>query len=330
MAEKTVAEALREALFEEMERDERVLVFGEDVGKRGGVFTITQGLYHEFGESRVFNTPLAESSIVGVAIGLAVVGFRPVAEIQFAAFTYPAMDQIINEAAKFRYRSAGDFGCPIVVRIASGGGTGGALYHSQTVEAFFCHVPGLKVVMPSTPYDAKGLLKAAIRDEDPVIFCEHKKLYFMDGLIDSEVPEEDYTVPIGRADVKREGSDLTVLTYGLMVHESLQAAEQVSREGIDVEVVDLRTLFPADHETILASVEKTGKVLIVHEDTRSGGIGGELAAVIAERAFEYLDGPIMRVTGPDVPAMPYNKGMEDFFMPNAEKIATAMRELAAY
>ncbi|MFQ5595781.1 MAG: alpha-ketoacid dehydrogenase subunit beta [Anaerolineae bacterium] len=330
MAGKTVAEALREALREEMARDERVIVLGEDVGKRGGVFNITLGLHQDFGDSRVFDTPLAESGIVGAAIGLSVVAFRPVAEIQFAAFVYPAMDQIINEAARMRYRSAGDFGCPIVIRIPYGGGTGGALYHSQSVEAFFCHVPGLKVVAPATPYDAKGLLKAAIRDEDPVIFLEHKKTYFMPSLINSEVPAGDYTVPIGKADVKRAGGDLTVLTYGMMLHESLQAAQVASQEGIEVEIVDLRTLFPPDRETILTSVKKTGKVLIVHEDTKTGGLGGELAAIIAEDAFEYLDGPIMRVTGLDVPAMPYNQGMESFFMPDAGKIAGAIRELVAY
>ena len=330
MASQTVAEALREALREEMARDERVIVLGEDVGKRGGVFNITLGLYQEFGDSRVFDTPLAESGIVGAAIGLSVVGFRPVAEIQFAAFVYPAMDQIINEAARLRYRSAGDFGCPIVIRVPYGGGTGGALYHSQSIEAFVCHVPGLKVVAPATPYDAKGLLKAAIRDEDPVVFLEHKKTYFMPDLINSEVPAGEYTVPIGKADVKREGGDLTLLTYGMMLHDSLKAAQVVSREGIEVEIVDLRTLFPPDRETILTSVKKTGKVLIVHEDTRTSGLGGELAAIIAEDAFEYLDGPIMRVTGPDVPAMPYNQGMEDFFMPDAVKIAGAIRELAAY
>lgn len=330
MAKKTIAEALRDALREEMARDERVIVLGEDVGKRGGVFNITQGLYQEFGETRVFNTPLAESGIIGAAIGLSVVGFRPVAEIQFAAFIYPAMDQIINEAAKIRYRSAGDFGCPIVIRVPYGGGTGGALYHSQSVEAFLCHVPGLKVVAPATPYDAKGLLKAAIRDEDPVVFLEHKKTYFIPNLIDSDVPDDDYTVPLGQADVKREGDDLSVLTYGMMLHDSLNAAEAVSRAGIQAGVVDIRTLFPPDRETIVASARRTGKVLIVHEDTRTGGIGGEMAAIVAEEAFEYLDGPIMRVTGPDVPAMPYNNGMEDFFMPNAEKIAAAMRELAAY
>ncbi len=330
MARKTLAEALNDALREEMVRDERVVLLGEDVGKRGGVFNITKGLYQGFGTSRVFDTPLAESGIVGVAIGLSVAGFRPVAEIQFAAFVYPAMDQIINEAAKMRYRSAGDFGCPIVIRVPYGGGTGGALYHSQSVEAFFCHVPGLKVVAPATPYDAKGLLKAAIRDEDPVIFLEHKKTYFIPHLINSEVPAGDYTVPIGQADVKRAGSDLTVLTYGMMLHEALAAAEEVSREGIDAEIVDLRTLFPPDRQTILDSVKKTGKVLIVHEDTKTGGLGGELAAIVAEDAFEYLDGPIMRVAGPDVPAMPYNQGMEEFFMPDARKIAGAMRELAAY
>lgn len=330
MAGKTVAEALREALREEMARDERVILLGEDVGKRGGVFNITLGLYQEFGDGRVFDTPLAESGIVGAAIGLSVVGFRPVAEIQFAAFVYPAMDQIINEAARMRYRSAGDFGCPIVIRIPYGGGTGGALYHSQSVEAFFCHVPGLKVVAPATPYDAKGLLKSAIRDEDPVIFLEHKKTYFMPGLINSEMPASDYAIPIGKADVKREGGDLTVLTYGMMLHDTLNAAEEVSRAGIAAEIIDLRTLFPVDRQTILDSVKKTGKVLIVHEDTKTGGLGGELGGMIAGEAFEYLDGPIVRVTGPDVPAMPYNQGMEGFFMPDVAKIAGAIRELAAY
>lgn len=330
MIRQTVAEALRDALREEMARDDSVIILGEDVGKRGGVFNITQGLYQQFGENRVFDTPLAESAIIGAAIGLSVVGFRPVAEIQFAAFVFPAMDQIVNEAAKMRYRSAGDFGCPIVIRVPYGGGTGGALYHSPSVEAFFCHVPGLKVVAPATPYDAKGLLKAAIRDEDPVVFLEHKKTYFIPGLINAEVPAGDYTIPIGQADVKREGDDLTVVTYGMMLHDSLKAADTASREGIQAEVIDLRTLSPVDKTTILNSVSRTGKLLIVHEDTRTGGLGGELAAIVAEEAFEDLDGPIMRVTGPDVPAMPYNQGMEDFFMPDAGKIAAAMRELAAY
>jgi 2-oxoisovalerate dehydrogenase E1 component beta subunit len=237
------------------------------------------------------------------------------------------MDQIINEAAKIRYRSNGDFGCPLVVRAPFGGGIHGGLYHSQSVEAFFAHVPGLKVVIPGNPYDAKGLLKSAIRDPDPVLFFEHKRTY---RLFRQEVPDEDYTVPLGKARVAREGDDLTVIAYGLMLHYSLQAAEELAQEGVDVEVVDLRTLVPLDTATILDSVKKTNKVLIVHEDTRTGGFGGELAAVIAEEAFEYLDGPIRRLTGPDVPAMPFNTKLEEAFLPSPERIARAMRDLAAY
>lgn len=327
MAVKTLIEAIRDALNEEMKKDERIIILGEDVGVKGGVFRATDGFWREFGEERVIDTPLAESAIVGVAIGAALNGLRPVVEIQFADFIHSAMDQIMNEAAKLRYRSNGGFGCPIVIRVPYGGGVHGALYHSQSVEALFCHIPGLIVVAPATPYDAKGLLKSALRAGDPVLFFEHKKLY---RLIRDEVPDEDYTLPIGKAEVKRQGDDLTVLTYGLMLHYSLEAAQIMEKEGVSVEVVDLRTLQPLDKETLIASAKKTGKVLIVHEDNKTGGIGGELAAIIAEEAFPYLDGPIMRVAAPDVPAMPFSPPMEEFFMPNPKKIATALRKLAEY
>jgi 2-oxoisovalerate dehydrogenase E1 component beta subunit len=327
MATKLVIEAVREALLEEMRRDQRVIVMGEDVGQHGGVFRATDGLWKEFGDERVVDTPLAESAIVGVAIGAALNGLLPVAEIQFADFIYPAVDQLISEAAKFRYRSNGAFSCPIVVRAPFGGGVRGGLYHSQSVESLFAHVPGLKVVAPATPYDFKGMLKAAIRDPDPVLFFEHKRCY---RLIRGEVPEEDYVVPLGQAEVKRQGKDLTVVSYGLMLHYSLEAAQRLSQEGVEAEVVDLRTLTPLDRETILASVKKTGKALIVYEDNRTGAFGAEVAATIAEEAFDYLDGPIMRVAGPDVPAMPYNIKLESLFLPSVDRIAEAMRGLAAY
>jgi 2-oxoisovalerate dehydrogenase E1 component beta subunit len=327
MPVKTLVEAVHDALQEEMARDERVVLLGEDVGYKGGVFKASVGLLNEFGPERVLDTPLAESGIVGTAIGMALNDLLPVAEIQFADFIHPAMDQIMNEAAKIRYRSNGDFGCPLVVRAPFGGGIHGALYHSQSVEALFAHIPGLKVVIPGTPYDAKGLLKAAIRDPDPVLFFEHKRMY---RLFRQEVPDGDYTVPIGTVRVAREGRDLTAIAYGLMLHYTLDAAEVVAGEGIEVEVLDLRTLVPLDTATILASVEKTSKVLIVHEDTRTGGFGAELAATIAEEAFEFLDGPIRRLTGPDVPAMPFSTALEDAFMLNPAKIAQAMRDLAEY
>jgi 2-oxoisovalerate dehydrogenase E1 component beta subunit len=327
MAQKTVLEAIHDGLAEEMRRDERVMVLGEDVGLHGGVFRVTEGLYKEFGEMRALDTPLAESCIVGVAIGAAINGLRPVAEIQFADFIWPAMDQIVNEAAKFRYRSNGDFGVPMVIRAPWGGGVHGALYHSQSIEGTFAHIAGLKVVAPATPYDAKGLLLAAIRDPDPVLYLEHKRTY---RLIKGEVPEGDYVVPIGTAAVSRAGTDLTVLAYGMMLHCALEAAETLAQEGPQAEVVDVRSIRPLDKETILASVRKTGKVLIVHEDCRFGGFGGELAAIIAEEAFDRLDGPIMRVTGPDIPAMPFSPPLEHFFLPDPEKILTGMRKLAAY
>jgi 2-oxoisovalerate dehydrogenase E1 component beta subunit len=327
MAVKTFIEAIREALAEEMRRDETVIVLGEDVGRKGGVFLATDGLWAEFGDDRVIDTPLTESMIVGASVGASVNGLRPVAEIQFADFIHPAFNQIVSEAARMRYRSNNGFHVPIVIRAPYGGGVHGALYHSQSVEAFFCHVPGLKVVVPSTPYDAKGLLKAAIRDEDPVLFFEHKKMY---RSVRGEVPDEEYTIPLGRASVAHPGSQITVVAYGLMVHYALDAADRVAEEGISVEVVDLRTLRPLDRETLLGSVRKTGKCLVVYEDNRFGGYGAEVAAIVADEAFDYLDGPVMRVAGPDVPAVPYNHVLEDWFMPNPEKIVAALRTLAAY
>ncbi len=327
MAEKTIIEAIQEAIDEEMARDERVMILGEDVGVRGGVFRVTEGLYAKYGEARVIDTPLAELSIVGIGIGLALNGMRPIAEIQFADFIHPAFDQIVNEAARMRYRSGGEWTCPMVIRAPFGGGIGGGLYHSQSVEAFFAHVPGLKVVIPGSPYDAKGLLKSAIRDEDPVMFFEHKKTY---RLVKGEVPDDDYTVPIGPADVKREGDDLSVFSYGLMLKHCLDAAEDLAREGVGVEVVDLRTLAPLDKETVVNSVKKTGKALVVYEDNLTMGMGAEVAAVIADEAFEYLDGPVKRLAGPDVPGVPYSPPMQDHFMPDKKKILAAMRDLAGY
>jgi len=325
MATKTVIEALRDALHQEMQRDDRVLVMGEDV-EEGGVFRVTEGFLTDFGPGRIIDAPLAESLIVGAAIGAALNGMRPVAEIQFADFIHPAMDQIVSEAARMRYRSNGAFSCPMVIRAPSGGGIHGALYHSQNVEAFFAHVPGLKVVAPSNPYDCAGLLKAAIRDDDPVLFLEHKKTY---RLIKGEVPEEDYVLPIGKANVVRPGKDLSIFTYGLAVHQCLEAAEAVAQE-VGVEVVDLRTLAPLDKESILESVQRTGKALIVHEDNLTGGIGGEVAAIIAEEAFDYLDGPVLRLAMPDVPAVPYSPPLEEHCLLNSEKVVAAIRKLAGY
>ncbi|BAU29138.1 branched-chain alpha-keto acid dehydrogenase E1 component [Aneurinibacillus soli] len=327
MAVISYIDAVTQALREEMRRDPKVFVLGEDVGVRGGVFRATSGLYEEFGEQRVIDTPLAESAIAGVAIGAAAYGMRPVAEMQFADFIMPAFNQIISEAAKMRYRSNNDWHCPLVIRAPYGGGVHGALYHSQSVEALFTSTPGLKVVAPSTPYDAKGMLKAAIRDEDPVLFFEHKRCY---RLIKGEVPETDYVVPLGKSDVKREGTDITVISYGLTLHFALQAAEKLAEEGISAHILDLRTLYPLDVEGIVEAVKKTGKVLIIHEDNKSGGVGGEVAAVIAEHCLFDLDAPIQRLAGPDVPAMPYSPPMEKFFMLNPDKVATAMRELAAF
>ncbi len=328
MAEITLVEAIRQAMDEEMARDERVFIVGEDVGKRGGVFRATVGLFEKYGEERVIDSPLAELSIVGVGIGAALYGMRPICEIQFADFIYPAFNQIVSEAAKMCYRSNGEWTVPMVIRAPYGGGIGGGLYHSQSVEAFFAHVPGLKVVIPSNPYDAKGLLKSAVRDPNPVIYLEPKKGY---RLIRGEVPQdEEILVPIGPARVSRQGGDLSLFAYGMMHYYALQAAQKAAEEGIDVEVVDLRTLYPVDRETILTSVRKTGKALIVHEDNLSGGYGAEVAATIAEGAFTDLDAPVRRLCGPDVPAVPFSHPMQEWFMPNPQKILQAIRELAAF
>ncbi len=328
MAEMTLIDAIRQGLDEELARDDRVFITGEDVGKRGGVFRATMGLYDKYGPDRIIDSPLAELSIVGIGIGAALYGLRPVCEIQFADFIHPAFNQIVNEAAKMYYRSDGEWTVPLVIRAPYGGGISGGLYHSQSVEAFFAHVPGLKVVIPSNPYDAKGLLKSAVRDPNPVLYFEPKKGY---RLIKGEVPEgEEILVPIGQAKVTRPGSDVSVFAYGMMHQYCLQAAEAVAADGVQAEVIDLRTLLPLDKATLLTSVRKTGKALIVHEDTRTGGFGAEVAAVLAEEAFTDLDAPIRRVTGPDVPAVPFSHPLQDWFMPNPEKIAAAIRELAAY
>ena len=327
MAEKNMVEAVRDAMSEEMKRDPRVIVLGEDVAN-GGVFRATQGLLDEFGPDRCIDTPLAESAIVGVAIGASLNGVIPIAEIQFADFIHPAMDQIVSEAARLRYRSNGGWGCPITIRVPYGAGIHGGPYHSQSVEAIYGHVPGLKVVCVATPYDAKGLLKSAIRDPDPVLFLEHKRAYRLHRW---DVPDGDYTIPIGEAEVKRDGKDISLITYGMMLHHALKAAETVEAEdGISAEVIDLRTISPLDKETILKSVEKTGKALVVYEDNLTGGFGAEVAAIIAQEAFDSLDGPVTRVASPDVPIAPYAGVLEEYVLPNPAKIATAIRELAAY
>lgn len=328
MAEITLIEGIRQAMEEELARDERVFIVGEDVGARGGVFRATQGLFEKFGGERVIDSPLAELSIVGVGIGAALYGMRPICEIQFADFIHPAFNQIVNEAAKMCYRSNGEWTVPLVIRAPYGGGIGGGLYHSQSVESFFAHVPGLKVVVPSNPFDAKGLLKTAVRDPNPVIYFEPKKGY---RLIRGEVPDdEEVLVPLSRARISRTGEDLSVFAYGMMHHYCLQAADILADEGIDVEVVDLRTLLPLDKETVLSSVRKTGKALIVYEDNLTGGYGAEIAAIIAEEAFTDLDAPVRRLAGPDVPAMPYSHPLQNWFMLNAEKISASMRDLATY
>jgi 2-oxoisovalerate dehydrogenase E1 component beta subunit len=329
MPEITLIEGLRQAMDEEMERDERVFITGEDVGRRGGVFRATMGLDEKYGPDRVIDSPLAELSIVAVGIGAALGGMRPICEIQFADYIFPAFNQIVNEAGLIYYRSNGEWHVPMVIRAPYGGGIGGGLYHSQSVEAFFAHAPGLKIVVPGTPYDAKGLLKSAVRDPNPVMVFEPKKGY---RLIRGEVPDdEDVIVPIGPAAVAREGTDLTVYAYGMMRHYTLQAAQTVARQdGIECEVVDLRTLVPLDKETVLNSFKKTGKALIVYEDNRFLGYGAEIAAILSDEAFEWMDGPIRRLAGPDVPGVPFAHTMQDFFMPSPDKIADAIRELAEY
>ncbi|MFF2482082.1 alpha-ketoacid dehydrogenase subunit beta [Paenibacillus sp. NPDC058071] len=320
-------DAIRLAMKEEMERDDDVFVLGEDVGVKGGVFTTTKGLIEQFGESRALDTPLAESAIAGVAIGAAMYGMKPIAEMQYSDFMFPATNQIISEAAKIRYRSNNDWNCPIVIRAPIGGGVFGGLYHSQSPESVFFGTPGLKIVAPYRPYDAKGLLKAAVRDPDPVIYFEHKKGY---KFVSGEVPDTDYTVPIGKANVLREGDDITVIGYSLPLLYVEQAAEELAQEGISTHILDLRTIQPLDKEAILEAVRKTGKVLIVHEDNKTGGVGAEVSAIIAEELLYELDAPIGRLCGPDVPAMPINPPGEKFFLLNKEKVLDAMRKLALY
>jgi 2-oxoisovalerate dehydrogenase E1 component beta subunit len=325
MALTTYLEAIRQGIEEEMARDESVFLLGEDIGLYGGAFKLTDGLLQRFGASRVIDTPIAEGAIVGAAIGAALMGMRPVAEMQFIDFISCAFDQITNFAAKSRYRWGG--GVPIVIRGPAGGGVHGGPFHSQNPEMYFVHTPGLKVVAPSTAYDAKGLIKAAIRDDDPVIYLEHKFLY---RRIKEELPEEDFVVPIGVAATRREGNDLSILSYGAMLYPSLEAAGLLASErGIEAEVIDLRSLLPLDREAIVATARKTGKVMVVHEDTRTGGIAGEIAAIINEEAFDYLDGPVLRVTSPDTP-VPYSPPLEEFFLPNKDKILDAARRLADY
>ncbi len=324
MRELSYAEAIREALRQEMQRDERVFIIGEDVGVYGGAFGVTLGLVEEFGEERVIDTPISELGIAGAITGAALTGMRPVGEIMFMDFTTLAAEQLVNQAAKIRFMFGGRAKVPLVLRTPAGSGTGAAAQHSQSLENWFVHVPGLKVVMPSTPYDAKGLLLASIRDDNPVIFVEHKLLYRVKG----PVPEEPYTIPLSTAEVKREGRDLTIVATSIMVKRSLEAAEQLAREGIEAEVVDPRTLKPLDGETITRSVTKTGRVLIVHEACKTGGYGGELAAVIAEgEAFDYLDAPIIRLAGRDMP-IPYNRTLEYHTVPQVENIVEAARQLA--
>jgi 2-oxoisovalerate dehydrogenase E1 component beta subunit len=327
MPEMTMIDAIRSALDEELERDPDAFIIGEDVGPRGGVFRATVGLYDKYGPNRVIDSPLAEVTIAGVGIGAALYGMHPICEIQFADFIFPAVNQIVNEAAKMCYRSNGQYTVPLVIRAPYGGGVGGALYHSQSVEAMFAHIPGLKVVIPSTPADAKGLLKSAVRDPNPVLFFEPKKGY---RLIKGEVPDGDTVVPLGQSKVTRAGTDLSVFAYGMMAYYALEAANQLAAEGVDAEVVDLRTLYPVDRESILTSVRKTGKALIVYEDNLTGGYGAEVAAIIAEHAFTDLDAPVKRLAGPDIPAVPFSHPLQEWFMLNTDKIAAAIRDLAKY
>lgn len=325
--EKNLVTAIHDTLQEEMRNDERVVVLGEDVGARGGVFRVTMGFQEEFGEGRVIDTPLDEALIAGVAIGMALDGLIPVAEMQFADFIFPGFNQIVQEAARIRYRSNNDFGVPMVIRTPYGGGVHGALYHSQSIEALFAHIPGLKVVAPSTPKDAKGMLIQAIADPDPVLFLEHKKCY---RLIKGEVPDERYSIEFGKAEVRRPGDDVTCVSYGLMHHFCVEAAERLSKDGIDVEVIDLRSIYPLDMDTVLESVGKTGKAMIVYEDNKFLGVGAEVAAQISEHALFDLDAPVVRMAGPHVPAMPFAPTLEHWFMPNVDTIEQQMRKLADF
>ena len=324
MALTAYVDAIKEGIWEEMERDDRVYILGEDVGIYGGAFKVTKGMLDHFGENRVVDTPISESAIVGAAIGSALVGMRPVAEMQFIDFISCAFDQIVNFAAKCRYRWGA--GVPIVVRGPCGGGVHGGPFHSQNVESYFFNVPGLKIVCPSTAYDAKGLMKAAIRDPDPVLYFEHKFLY---RRIKEELPTEDFTVPIGKAATRREGEDLSIITYGAMVYTALDAAAELEKEGVSVEVIDLRSILPLDVDAILETAKKTSKIIVLHEATLTGGPGGEIVARIAEHAFEYLDGPIVRIAPPDTP-VPYSPPLEEAFLPQVADVVAKARELAAY
>ena len=320
MKEISVVRALRDALREEMLRDERVFLIGEDIGTYGGAFRATRGLLAEFGELRVIDTPISESAIAAAAVGAAVMGMKPVAEIMFQDFLTLALDQILNCAAKLRYLHNGQATVPMVLRAPFGAGLHAGAHHSQSIEAMFCHIPGVKVVCPSTPHDAKGLLKAAIRDPNPVLFFEHKLAYGIRG----QVPDEDYIVPLGKADIKRGGNDITVVAWGFMVHKTLKAAEDLAGKGIELEVVDLRTLVPLDTETIVNSIKKTGRLIVVHEACKTAGFGGEIAAIAAKEAFDYLDAPIERVTAPDTP-VPFSPPLEEAFIPQPKDIiATAL------
>lgn len=327
MPQKNYLEAIHDGLREEMLRDPTVMILGEDVGPKGGVFGVTEGLQNELGLYRCLDTPLAESLIVGVAIGAALNGMKPVAEIQFQDFIFPAVDQIVSEAAKMRYRSNNDWSVPMVIRAPFGGGVHGALYHSQSIEAMFCHIPGLKVVVPSTPHDAKGLLISAIRDPDPVLYFEHKRAY---RSIKGEVEEGEFTEPLGKAKVVREGRDIAIFTYGIMVHTAVEAAERLSRQGVECEVVDLRTLRPLDRKAIVASATKCGKVLVAQEANLSVSISSEVSAIVSEECFESLDGPVMRIGGPEIPAMPFSPPLEKFYLVDTDKVEQKLMQLAAY
>jgi len=324
MPEITMLEAIREALFEEMERDPTVVALGEDIGVYGGAFKVTEGLLAKYGPERVIDTPISETAIVGAACGMSYLGLRPVAEMQFIDFIACCFNQVTNFAAKSHYRWGAPV--PMVLRGPSGGGVHGGPFHSANPEMYFVHTPGLKVVYPSTAYDAKGLLKSAVRDNNPVLFFEHKFLY---RRVKEEIPPDDYTVPIGKAIVRREGRHLTIVSYAAAAHTSLEAAEVLAKEGIEAEVIDLRTLLPLDRDAILNSLKKTNKLLVVHEDTQTGGIAGEIAAIVCESGFDYLDGPIARVTALDTP-VPYSPPLEAEFLPSVEKVAAAARELAQY
>ena len=320
MKETTVLEAIREAIAEEMERDRNVFMIGEDIGQFGGALGQTKGLFDRFGDERILDTPISEAAIVGAAVGASMLGMRPIADIMFTDFSTLAMDQIINQAAKARYMSGGKVSVPVVIKMQSGAGRGKAAQHSQSFEAIYSHIPGLKVVMPSTPYDAKGLFKTAIRDNDPVVYMEHGSLYGIKG----QIPEEDYTIPMGAGDIKREGKDISIITYSYMVHKALAAAETLEADGIDAEIVDLRTLRPMDTEIIIDSVKKTHRVVVLHEACITGGIGGEIVAKIAENVFDYIDAPIKRVGIPDVP-IPYAKSLEDTIVPTKEKLIACIK-----